>query len=116
MNFKQFFLERKSGPHHQSIAAATGSKIASAVIPKSMGLVADSIKKEQRKNQKVKRANNNPKTKVPVASQVELKKIIAKSSNGGKININKIGTKGKSLANGVKIKRNPITGKPYLEK
>jgi hypothetical protein len=110
MNFKQFFESRKSGAHHLSPTA-----IHSGGLHKTSGsvsLVADHIKKKQRENKKVKRAQNNKGVKVAIASH-QLHKL---KSSGKKINLNKIGSKGKTLngKTGVKIKK----GKNgfYLEK
>jgi len=122
MNFKQFFLER-SGHAHQSNAAATGAKLASHDIKKSMSLVAKDVTKKQMlgvNNPKLKRAKEAPKgTKVPLVSTTpNLKKL---KSAGNPINFNKIGKEGKTLAAGkngerVKVHRNPLTGKLFLKK
>lgn len=112
MNFKQFFIERSGARHLSATAIHSGGLNKTSG---SMSLVADRIKKEQRKNQKIKRAKKNTGTKVPVSS-AQLSNIVNKNSNGKKINPNNIGSKGKTLngKTGVKIKKG--TSGFYLEK
>ena len=61
MNFKQFFIERSGARHLSATAIHSGGLNKTSG---SMSLVADRIKKEQRKNQKIKRAKKNKGIKV----------------------------------------------------
>ena len=81
----------------------------------SFSLVANSIKKEHRKNQKIKRAKNNKGVEVPVNAN-KINDIIKKNSNGHKINVNNIGSKGKTLNGKTKVKIKRKNGKFFLQK